>query len=114
MSNFWIREDGQNTLKGVEGDSTNKPVLPASLILDFLSDDNQKARDDFISLLPSMTIEEQKRLNEIYIFSTKPKLYPQIIEDNFQSSMNNLRVNNANSHLPKSTSKFKSGLKVNL
>jgi hypothetical protein len=100
MSNFWIREDGQNTLEGVEYDPNTKPVLPSHLILDLLSEDNQKARDDFLTILPTMTLDEQERLNEIFAISTKPKLYPQIQEDNFQSSMNNLRINNANSHLP--------------
>ena len=70
MENFWIRPNGENTLKGVEDDPTNMPVLPAYLILELLSNDNQKARGDFLKLL-LMTEEEQYRLNEIYAFSTK-------------------------------------------
>ena len=73
MENFWIRPNGENTLKGVEDDPTNMPVLPDYLILEFLSNSNQKARDDFLKLLPGMTEEEQYRLNGIYSFSTKPK-----------------------------------------
>ena len=115
MENFWIRPDGQNTLKGIEEDSTNKPVLPAYLILEFLSDDNQKARDDFLAILPMMTEEEQFRLNEIYAFSTAPKDYPQIVEDKFQKAMTP-RVNIGNNHLPKTvntSSNQRSKLRVN-
>jgi hypothetical protein len=100
MSNFWIRDSGQNTLAGVEDDPSNLPVLPSFLILEFLSNGNQKARDDFMALLPSMNDLEQLRLKEIYAFSTKPQPYEQIIEDNFQTQSNNLRVNNPNRHLP--------------
>jgi uncharacterized iron-regulated protein len=116
MENFWIRPDGQNTLKGVEDDPTNLPVLPAYLILEFLSNDNQKARDDFLKLLPSMTEDEQYRLEEIYAFSTKPKDYPQIVEDNFQKAMGT-RVNLGNNHLPNkavnTSSNQRSKLRVN-
>jgi hypothetical protein len=115
MENFWIRPDGQNTLKGVEDDPTNKPVLPAYLILEFLSNDNQKARDDFLNLLPGMNEEEQYRLQEIYAFSTKPKDYPQIMEDKFQKAMTP-RVNMGNNHLPKTvntSSNQRTKLRVN-
>ncbi len=115
MENFWIRPDGQNTLKGVEDDPTNLPVLPAHLILEFLSDDNQKARDDFLKLLPLMNEEEKYRLEEIYSFSTKPKDYPQIVEDKFQKAMST-RVNLGNRHLPKTVNKSsnqRSKLRVN-
>ncbi len=104
MENFWIRPDGQNTLKGVEEDITNPPILPSYLILEFLSNDNQKARDDFLRLLPSMSEEEQLRLKEIYAFSTKPKDYPQIVEDKFQKTMGT-RINMGNNHLPKTNNK---------
>jgi len=114
MENFWIRPNGQNTLKGVEGDLTNPPLLPAQLILDFLSDNNQKARDDFLAILPSMTEDERERLESIYAFSTKPKDYPQIIEDKFQKSMST-RINAGNNHLPKTVNKStpRSKLRVN-
>lgn len=115
MSNFWVRPDGTNTLAGVEDDPTNKPVLPAYLILEFLSDDNQKARDDFLALLGSMSEDEQARLNEIYAFSTAPKEYPQIVEDKFQKAMGT-RINMGNNHLPKTvnnSSNQRSKLRVN-
>lgn len=100
MSNYWIRSNGQNTLKGVEGDPENPPVLPDHLILEFLSDGNQKARDDFNALLPSMSDLERERLSTLFAFSTKPQKYVQEIEDGFQSSMNNLLVRSSNQRLP--------------
>ena len=115
MSNYWIRDNGQNTLKGVEGDLDNLPVLPAHLILEFLSDGNQKARDDFQALLPSMTDLERARLEEIYAFSTPPRKYTQTVEDDFQSSMTT-RINMGNTHLPKTinvSSNKRSKLRVN-
>ena len=115
MSNFWIRPSGQNTLKGVEDDVNNPPVLPAYLILEFLSNDNQKAREDFLALLPMMNEEETLRLQEIYAFSTAPKDYPQIVEDKFQKAMGT-RINTGNNHLPKTvntSSNKRSKLRVN-
>jgi len=115
VSNYWIRESGQNTLKGVEGDPDNPPVLPANIILEFLSDGNQKARDDFQALLPSMTYEEQLRLNEIFSFSTSPKEFPQIVEDKFQKAMAP-RVNSGFGNLPKTvndSSNRRTKLRVN-
>ena len=114
MANYWIRESGQNTLSGVEGEEGNRPVLPDHLILEFLSDGNQKARDDFLALLPSMSEAEQERLEVLWAYSMAPKKYPQIQEDNFQTSMNNLRIN-TNNNLPKTVNKSnpKSKLRVN-
>ena len=114
MANYWIRENGQNTLSGVEGEEGNRPVLPDHLILEFLSDGNQKARDDFLKLLPLMSVTEKERLNVLWAYSMKPKKYPQQIEDSFQTSMNNLRINTQN-NLPKTVNKSnpKSKLRVN-
>jgi hypothetical protein len=117
MSNFWIRETGQNTLSGVEGDFYNRPVLPDYLIIEFLSDGNQKARDDFQALLPSMLPEEQERLNHLYAFSTPPRDHQQLIEDKFQGSMNKLKVNTSQRLPNQSTNQslnVRSGLKVRL
>ena len=116
--NYWIRKTGANTLKGVEGDPDNPPVLPSYLIIEFLSDGNQKARDDFLALLPSMSEEEQERLNVIYAFSKEPQKYDQEVEDNFQTSMNKLFIRSSNTGLinqranPNSSPKSK--LKVRL
>ena len=104
MSNYWIRENGQNTLKGVNGDFENPLILPDHLILEFLSDGNQKAREDFQALLSSMLPEEQDRLRAIYAYSTPPRKYTQAIEDDFQSSMAP-KVNLGNNHLPKTVNK---------
>lgn len=91
MGNFWIRESGVNTLKGVEGDLDNPPVLPAFMILSMLNE-NQQARDDFDALFPIMAPDEQERLLEIHRFSRPPLEYPQTIEDKFQKSANNLVI----------------------
>jgi len=97
--NYWIRKTGVNTLKGVEEDPNNLPILPSHLIFEFLSDGNQKARDDFLALLPSMLEEEQERLEEIYAFSRKPQKYDQKVEDDFQTSMNKLSIRTSNTGL---------------
>lgn len=115
--NYWIRKTGVNTLKGIEGDPDNPPILPAYLIMEFLSDGNQKARDDFLALLPSMTELEQERLNEIYAFSRAPQKYDQVVEDDFQKSMNKLVIRNPNRNLinqQTNQSNPKSKLKVRL
>lgn len=100
MSNYWIRDNGQNTLKGIEGDADNPAVLPDILILDLLSEGNQKAREDFLTIVPTLSQEEQDRLNNLYAFSTPPRAYPQDREDQFQSSMNSLIVRTGGGALP--------------
>ena len=100
MSNFWLLPNGVNTLAGIPDDPDNLPQLPDVLILEFLSDGNQKARDDFQALLPTMSEEEQERLNLLWDYSKKPDKYPQVLEDNFQTSMNTLRVNTPRQKLP--------------
>lgn len=94
MSNYWVLPNGINTLSGVFEDPDNQPQLPDELILEFLSDGNQKARDDFQALLPTMTELEQERLNLLWAYSRKPDKYQSVLEDDFQTSMNTLRVNN--------------------
>jgi len=119
MRNFWITEQGSNTLKGVEGDEHNPPRLPSYLILEFLQE-QQDARDGLLALLPSMLPEEQERLNELiesFPSVMKAETYEQIREDNFQASQNALRINNPNSHLPRGNaqpSSQRSGLVVRL
>lgn len=88
--NFWIRPNGVNTLKGVEDDEFNKPVLPATLIQEMLSD-YPDARKGFLELLPTMLPEEQERLQAIVddcpnVMKDKPN--HQQLEDNFQSKLN--------------------------
>ena len=100
MPNYWIRDNGQNTLKGIAGDMDNPAVLPDTLILDLLSEGNQKAREDYLTIVPTMTQTEQDRLNNLYAFSTPPRVYPQDREDQFQGSMNSLVVRTGGGALP--------------
>ena len=72
MTNFWIRNNTINTLKGVEEDETNKPLLPASMIHEFLNQ-YADARKGLLELLPTMLPEEQERLQ--YILDNKYKFY---------------------------------------
>jgi len=100
MGNFWIRDSGVNTLKGVEGDVDNPPVLPAMLIVTMLNE-NQQARDDFEFLFPTMSSLEQERLTELFSYSRPPLEYPQVSEDKFQRRANDLVVRRLDT-LPKS------------
>jgi hypothetical protein len=103
MGNFWIRESGLNTLKGVEGESDNRPILPDLLIVNMLNE-NQQARDDFEKLFPTMTATEQERLLELFSYSRPPLEYPQVIEDRVQKKLNNLVVRSA-SNLPRTVNR---------
>ena len=119
MSNFWINEGGKNTLKGSENNPLNFPILPDLMILEFLKM-YPKARADFYQLLPSMLPEEQFRLENLirqHPSIMKTEKYQQVQEDNFQTSMNNLRVNTTMAGQLRGKTKSsdaKSGLKVNV
>lgn len=90
MSNWWVDSQGRNNLKGVPGDPSNPPVLSDGTILEFLKK-YDVARADFFSLLPSMTAEEQERLNGL-VSSNPSVLYsdpaPQVREDRVQKKFN--------------------------
>lgn len=117
--NFWINRNGANTLKGSHTNSLNPVVLPDIVILEFLKL-YPKSRDDFYALFDSMLLEEQYRLQELIdahpsVFRTEP--YQQDAEDQFQTKMNNVRVNTTTrgqlSGVTRS-SDSRSGLKVNI
>ena len=118
MSNFWINNSGGNTLKGSYTNPSNPLALPDEVILEFLKK-NPKAREDFHQLLPSMLPEEQARLEELV--EAHPSIFiseipPQEQEDNFQTSMNKVRINNTMlGQLRGKTqpSNTKSGLRIN-
>ena len=119
MSNFWINGSGQNTLKGSDNNPLNVPILPDIMILEFLKI-YPKARTDFYQLLPTMLPEEQFRLETLiqeHPSVMKTEKYQQVQEDNFQSSMNKLRINSTTTgQLTGKTkpSASRSGLKVNV
>lgn len=119
MSNFWINAGGNNTLKGSASNPLNPPVLTDIMILEFLKM-YPKAREDFNQILPSMLPEEQFRLESLiqqHPSVMRTEKYQQVQEDNFQSSMNKLRINTTTTgQLTGKTksSDAKSGLKVNI
>lgn len=92
--NFWINDNGVNTLKGVPDDETNPPRLPDFHILNALQR-TQKAQDDFNKMLPSLLPEEQERLNTLTDdnpFLTKLISDETITGDEVQKTFNTIPV----------------------
>lgn len=91
MPNWWVDEaTGLNNLSGVPDDSDNPPVLPDGVILQFL-EQYADARDDFRLIVPTMTAEEQARLNGLIDANPNvmiPQPPPQVQEDRVQRKMN--------------------------
>jgi len=89
---WWVNNIGDNTLKGVVGDSFNPPRLEDRMIYDILLT-IPEARDSYNRLYPKMLPEEQARLDEItqglvtFIASD-----PKAIEDTFQNIQNTAGV----------------------
>lgn len=61
---WWIFDNGTNSLKGVPGDVTNPPVLTDGQIFDFLRH-IPEARKSLNRLYPTLLPEEQARLDPI-------------------------------------------------
>ena len=102
MSNFWINEQGQNLLKGTEDTPSNKERLPLQIIIDFLQEYPQ-ARADLPLAMKQLNQEEKARINDLvraYPNLLKGEKYVQEREDDFQSSFNDLVVNQQ-SNLPR-------------
>lgn len=102
MSNFWINEQGQNLLKGTEDTPENKERLPLPLIIDFLQEYPQ-ARADLLPAMKHLNQEEKARINDLvkaYPNLLKGEKYVQEREDDFQTSFNDLVVNQQ-SNLPR-------------
>ena len=102
MSNFWINAQGQNTLKGVEGSLDNPPRLPFYLIEEFLRE-YREARAGLRELYPLLNEDERLRLDPLYSNTSvmRDRKYDQEFEDDFQTTMNDLRINLTNQHLPR-------------
>jgi hypothetical protein len=62
--NWWIDGQGRNNLAGIPDSATNPAILPDYLIVEFLLNYPQ-AKTDFYRMLPTMSAEEQERLNEL-------------------------------------------------
>jgi len=92
MANWWFDAQGRNTLKGVDDDPTNRPVLPVDSIIEFLLG-NPFARRDFQLILPAMLPAEQERLNAIVEQNPRclrddPDPDPQVLSDQFMGALN--------------------------
>ncbi len=91
MGNWWLDSQGRNNLAGIPGDATNPAVLPDYLIVDLLIR-NQRAKEDFLAMLPSMTADEQVRLNALTDANPATLLpFPfndQAVEDQFMHTLN--------------------------
>lgn len=102
MSNFWINEQGQNLLKGTEETPHNKERIPLQLIAEFLQE-YPKARTDLLIAMKQLNEEETARIQDLiraYPSLLKGEKYVQEQEDDFQTSFNDLVVNQQ-SNLPK-------------
>ena len=62
--NFWVDDNGRNTLKGILGDPDNPAVLTDAFIVNGLNR-TLKAVEDFNKILPTLLPEEQDRLNAL-------------------------------------------------
>jgi hypothetical protein len=64
MAEWWVDGSGQNMLEGVPDDEDNPAMLTDAEIIDFLQH-IVLARASFDRILPTLTAEEQTRLNLI-------------------------------------------------
>jgi hypothetical protein len=91
---WWISDEGVNTLKGVEGDASNPPILPLEYIVHFLRT-IPAARRDFELLYPTMLVEEQTRLATIIPTSYYLIQNYQDREDAFMARFNKASIRTA-------------------
>jgi hypothetical protein len=88
MWDWWIADDGDNWLKGVENDPDNPIRLTNALIASLLSS-IPEARDSFNYWFPLMLPREQERL--LIVIQGLPQLLaldPVAYSDNFQYIIN--------------------------
>ena len=86
MREWWINDIGQNTLKGVEEDSTNPIVLPDETVLHFLRR-IPASRDSFERLVPTMLPDERTRLEALAL--NAPMIVDEKdVSDQFQRRLN--------------------------
>jgi len=89
---WWFQGDGENMLKGVDGDEANPPRLTGDQITDFLQHVPQ-AQASYNRIYPTLLPGERARLDSIVEGS--PSLKPlvwDIISDNFQHRLNTPRL----------------------
>lgn len=90
MPNWWVDNQGRNNLRGLPDDPSNPAILPDGVILEFLKK-YAAARADFKNIVPTMTPEEQERLNGL-VARNPSVMYsdpdPQVVEDRVQKKFN--------------------------
>lgn len=64
FGNFWIDNNGRNTLKGVPDDPDNPVILPDEYIINALRT-STLARTDWNKMYPALLPEEQERLDNL-------------------------------------------------
>jgi hypothetical protein len=89
---FWICDDGDNWLKGVDGDVNNPPRLEPEMIQSILVA-IPEARESYNYWFPKMLPKEQERLNQIVQGAAQfIEEDPQTISDNFMKTLNTMGV----------------------
>lgn len=92
---WWISDNGQNMLKGIEGDNDNPPRLEADMIA-YLLTTIPAARTSFNFWYPRLLPDEQARLDDITQgLPQHIALDYKAISDNFQKSQNTAGVRTA-------------------
>ena len=89
---FWICDDGDNWLKGVEGDPDNPPRLPSAMIQSILTS-IPESRNSFNYWFPMLLPAEQERLTIIIEGTTQYlKQDPTKTSDDFMKTLNTMGV----------------------
>jgi hypothetical protein len=98
---FWINGVGQNMLAGIPGDEANPAFLTNAYILDFLTHD-PNARASFDRLYPTMTADEQTRLDEIVKMAENGLVVDDVTTaDRFQHRLNTGGVHRGGGWMPR-------------
>lgn len=99
MGNWWFDNQGRNNLSGIPGDPDNPAILTDEVIVDLLIN-IPAAKRDFEALVPTMTSDEQERLNGLvarYPITLQPFPFnDQEVEDRFMRSQNYPGVHDPN------------------
>ena len=97
--NWWLDNQNRNNLAGIPDDPDNPAILPDDVIVDLLIN-IPVAKRDFELLVPTMTPDEQVRLNGLvsrYPITLQPFPFnDQEVEDNFMKSQNTPGVHDPN------------------
>lgn len=99
---FWVDGVGINNLSGIPQDPDNPAILTDAAILDFLTR-IPEARNSFNRLVPTMSDEEQERLNNIARMANNGMVIGEIeTGDRFQHGWNTRGVRRGGGWRPSS------------